>query len=197
MDTNIRFSQKFEASLEFSSGVFVGYVAPGVVITRLASGSYKLKLRDRYPRLLTSYVGNGGAAAKLSDAALLSAGELTLTISEPAETDSTKVSVTFTVQTSNYNENTTVAGLAAPTVTSLTPTSGSTAGGTSITITGTGFRTGARVKVGTAAATSVVVNSATSITCATPAGTAGAKSVTVLNEDNKQGTKASPAFTYS
>ncbi len=45
----------------------------------------------------------------------------------------------------------------APTVTSITPTSGTTAGGTSVTITGTGFLTGATVSLGGTAATNVTV----------------------------------------
>ena len=67
----------------------------------------------------------------------------------------------------------------APTVTSIAPTSGSTAGGTSVTITGTGFTGATGVTIGGAAATSVSVVSATSITCTTPAGTAGTASVIV------------------
>ena len=52
---------------------------------------------------------------------------------------------------------TTIAAPPAPTVTAVSPSSGSTAGGTSITITGTGFVSGATVKVGGAAATGVTV----------------------------------------
>ncbi|MFM7252046.1 MAG: IPT/TIG domain-containing protein, partial [Ilumatobacteraceae bacterium] len=56
-----------------------------------------------------------------------------------------------------------------PTVTSLSPTTGPTSGGTSVTITGTGFITGATVKFGSLSATGVVVNSPTSITVVSPA----------------------------
>lgn len=87
-------------------------------------------------------------------------------------------------------------GLPAPTYTSLSVTSGSTAGGTATTITGTGFQSGATVTVGGASATSVVVVSSTSITCVTPAGTAGAKDVVITNIDGKSVT-GSGAFTYS
>jgi hypothetical protein len=83
-----------------------------------------------------------------------------------------------------------------PTVTAVTPASGPLAGGTTITVTGTGFVPGlTTVKVGTATATTVVVNSArTSLTAKTPAGTAGAKSVSVTTSGGTA-TKAS-AFTY-
>ena len=66
-----------------------------------------------------------------------------------------------------------------PTVTSVSPNTGLTAGGTTVTITGTNFATGAMVNFGTTAATNVVVVSGTIITASTPAGTAGAVTVTV------------------
>jgi formylglycine-generating enzyme required for sulfatase activity len=67
----------------------------------------------------------------------------------------------------------------APTVSSVSPTSGSTLGGTAITITGTNLTGASSVTVGGVAATSVVVVSPTSITAVTPAGAAGAKNVAV------------------
>jgi hypothetical protein len=51
-----------------------------------------------------------------------------------------------------------------PTVSSVTPPTGSTAGGTSVTISGTGFQTGATATVGVASATDVNVLNATTIT---------------------------------
>ena len=69
--------------------------------------------------------------------------------------------------------------VAAPTVTAISPTSGPTAGGTSVTITGTNFTGATAVTIGGTAATSVVVVNATTITAVTPAGTAGAQNVTV------------------
>ena len=67
--------------------------------------------------------------------------------------------------------------VAAPTITTVAPTSGSSAGGTTITITGTNLTATSSVTVGGTAATSVSVVSATSVTAVTPAGTAGAKDV--------------------
>jgi formylglycine-generating enzyme required for sulfatase activity len=67
----------------------------------------------------------------------------------------------------------------APTVSSLSPTSGSTLGGTAITITGTNLTGASSVTIGGVAATSVVVVSPTRITAVTPAGAAGAKTVAV------------------
>jgi hypothetical protein len=84
----------------------------------------------------------------------------------------------------------------APTVTAISPTSGTTSGGTSVTITGTGFSAGATVSLGGTSATSVMVVSATSITATTPAHAAGAVNVVVTNTDTQSGT-LSNGFTYS
>jgi len=85
--------------------------------------------------------------------------------------------------------------VSAPTITSVTPSTGSTLGGTAITINGTGFATGATVTVGGTPAASVVVASSTAITAVTPPGTAGAQNVVVTNTDT--GTASSTGgFTY-
>ena len=84
--------------------------------------------------------------------------------------------------------------VALPTITSVSPSSGVTLGGTAFTITGTNLTGATSVKVNGVAATSVAVVSATKITAKTPAGTAGAKSVAVTTA-NGTATKAG-AFTY-
>ncbi|MEZ4524409.1 MAG: IPT/TIG domain-containing protein [Desulfobacterales bacterium] len=81
------------------------------------------------------------------------------------------------------------------TVTTVDPASGTTAGGTSVTITGTNFAYGATVKFGSASATNVTVVSDTQITCTSPAGAAGAVDVTVTNSDSTSGQKTG-GFTY-
>src|SRR5580658_1755372 len=83
----------------------------------------------------------------------------------------------------------------APTVTSVSPNSGATGGGTAVTITGTNFASGATVTFGSATATSVVVSNSTSITATTPAGTAGAVNVTVTNPGG-QSAILTNGFTY-
>jgi hypothetical protein len=83
----------------------------------------------------------------------------------------------------------------APTVTGVTPASGPMAGGTAVTISGTGFAAGATATVGGTAATGVVVVNSTTVTATTPANAAGAVSVTVTNADGQSGTRTS-AFTY-
>jgi len=76
----------------------------------------------------------------------------------------------------------------APTVTAISPTSGSASGGTVVSLIGTGFLSGATVKLGATAATNVTVASSTSITATTAAHTAGTVAVVVTNTDGQSGT---------
>ena len=69
---------------------------------------------------------------------------------------------------------------AAPTLASISPTSGSTAGGTSVTLTGTNFDSSCGGTFGGTAATALSVASATSISATTPAHAAGAVNVAVM-----------------
>lgn len=89
-----------------------------------------------------------------------------------------------------------VTGAAAPTVGSLSPTTGSSSGGTTITITGSGFLPGATVQVGGSDCTNIKVVSYTSITCTTPTHVPGKVDVTVTNSD-KQTVTAKSVFTYT
>ncbi len=80
--------------------------------------------------------------------------------------------------------------VASPTVVSVAPYFGVIDGGETIIITGTGFAGGATVTVGGKAATSVVIDSATQITCVTPShrGIEELVDVIVTNADDGQGT---------
>jgi hypothetical protein len=73
------------------------------------------------------------------------------------------------------------AAFAAATVTSITPATGTTAGGTAVTIKGTNFAGATGVTIGVAATSVVVVND-TTITCVTGATTSGAKNVVVADD---------------
>src|SRR6185295_15007584 len=84
----------------------------------------------------------------------------------------------------------------APTVASISPNTGAAAGGTSVTITGTGFLPGATVSLGGTPATGVTVVSSTSITATTAAHTAATVSVVVTNTDAQSGTLTN-GYTYT
>lgn len=66
-----------------------------------------------------------------------------------------------------------------PTVASVSPSSGSTLGGTTITVSGNHFAAGATVSIGGAAASNVVVQNATTLTATTAQRAAGAADVVV------------------
>lgn len=77
---------------------------------------------------------------------------------------------------------------------SISPTSGPTAGGTAVTITGTNFTNSTTVLFGSTACASISVSSSSSLTCTTPANAEGAVSIT-LSDGNDSATEAN-AFTY-
>ncbi|MCU1458139.1 MAG: Ig family protein, partial [Actinomycetia bacterium] len=84
----------------------------------------------------------------------------------------------------------------APAITGVSPASGPSAGGTSVTITGTNLTGASAVKFGATAAGSFTVNSATSITATAPAGT-GTVDVTVAGPGGTSVTGAADRFTYN
>lgn len=82
-----------------------------------------------------------------------------------------------------------------PTLSTVTPNNGSTAGGTNVTIAGTLFTGATGVTFGGTSATNLVVVGPTEITCTTPAHAAGAVSVVVTTPAGSNG--ANSAFTYN
>ena len=83
-----------------------------------------------------------------------------------------------------------------PAVTSISPTSGSAAGGTTVTINGSNFTNATAVAFGPNTATSFSVNSDTQITAISPAGS-GAVDVTVTSLAGTSATGAPDRFTYN
>jgi hypothetical protein len=85
----------------------------------------------------------------------------------------------------------------APTVTAISPTSGPTSGGTTVSITGTGFTGATKVVFGTVAATSFSVVSATRITAVSPAQAAGFHNIYVTTPSGTSAPVAADRFTYT
>jgi hypothetical protein len=84
-----------------------------------------------------------------------------------------------------------------PTVTALSPASGPLAGGTQVTVSGSGFTGTTAVKFGSKNATSFTVVSASEITAVAPAASAGTVSVTVTSAGSTTVTTSADEFTYS
>jgi hypothetical protein len=82
-----------------------------------------------------------------------------------------------------------------PSVSGITPNTGSTAGGTSVTISGSNLRSATAITIGGNACTSPSANSDTAVTCTTPAGSAGTASVVVTTASGSN--SANTLFTYT
>lgn len=82
-----------------------------------------------------------------------------------------------------------------PTITSITPNTGGTAGGTEVVIAGLNLTGSTSVTFGGTAGTAFSVVSDTSIAVTTPAKTAGAKDVVVVNANGNA--TSTGGFTYS
>jgi len=72
-----------------------------------------------------------------------------------------------------------------PTLTSINPSTGSTLGGTSITLTGSNFSATSTILFGTRSATKVTFVNGTTLTSLTPSASTGSVNVTVTNEDGQ------------
>src|SRR5262249_19063379 len=84
-----------------------------------------------------------------------------------------------------------------PAVTGVSPSSGATGGGTSVTIRGTNFTGTSQVLFGTVPALLFTVNSDTSITAISPLAAAGTVDITVTTGSGTSATGAADQFTYS
>ena len=109
--------------------------------------------------------------------------------------------LTKDVTVNNGNSNATLAAsftyvASAPTLVNISPTSGPTSGGTSITLTGTAFIPGTTVSIGGVAATNVTVVNATTLTATTPAYVSGSLVETVVVNNGIATASLLNAFTY-
>lgn len=96
----------------------------------------------------------------------------------------------------SVNAVTYVAATTVPTISSIAPASGLTVGGTSVTITGTGFGSATPVvRFGTACAAAIISNSPTSIVAVAPPGAVGAADLSVTMQTGR--VVATGAFTYT
>jgi IPT/TIG domain len=116
-----------------------------------------------------------------------------ITTSVPSGATTGKISVTTPQGTATSSTSFTVP--IPPTISSISPTSGPTGGGTVVTIDGTNFQNGATVRFGQVAATNTKFNSSTQLEATTPVESAGLVDITVTNPDG-QSAVAMGAFTF-
>ena len=107
-------------------------------------------------------------------------------------------SVSFVARTADVARGFTTPAAATPTITALSPASGSYLGGTTVNIYGTGFASGATVLFGSTPATSVSVSSSTLIVAVSPAGAAGSTvNVSVTTTGGTSANTSGDDFTFS
>ena len=124
----------------------------------------------------------GSGSVTLSGGTVAAGSSCTFSVNVTGTTAGVKNNSVTLSSTNGGTGNTSNASLTVvppPTVTSINPSSGPTAGGTGVTITGTTFTGASSVTFGGTAATSFSVVNATTITATVPAGAAGTASVIV------------------
>jgi hypothetical protein len=114
------------------------------------------------------------------------AGTLDVTVTTPSGTSALSTADQFTYLATPV-----------PSVTVTSPTSGTTAGGTVVTLTGTNFTNVTSVSFGSTPATSFTVNSSTSLTATAPPQAAGVVDITVTTQSGTSATTAADQFTYT
>ncbi len=123
-----------------------------------------------------------GASVKFGSTAAtivaISPTEITATVPAHSAAGTVYLTVTTAAGSSRFAAAAKYTYEAQPTVTRLSPASGPAAGGTTVTITGTGFAAGATVQFGTTDATTVTYISRTTLKAAAPGGS-GTVAVTV------------------
>ncbi|MGO9471150.1 MAG: IPT/TIG domain-containing protein [Isosphaeraceae bacterium] len=150
---------------------------------------------------LVTITGTGFTGATVVDFGTVEAtgvtvvNSTTITSDDPAGTGVVDVTVTTPAGTSAISAADQFAYVVAPAVTGLSPPSGPGAGGTLVTITGTGFTGATVVDFGTAKATGVTMVNGTTITADDPAGT-GVVDVTVTTPGGTSATSAADRFAY-
>jgi serine protease len=170
-------------------GSVVDIAAPGTGIWSTADSGTTRRAGDTY----RSYAGTSMAAPHAAGVAAL------LKSMNPSITPSTVLSTMQSAATTFPSTgdarqcttslcgagllSATAVSLERPGLTGISPTSGSTAGGLAVTLTGFNLTGATRVTFGGTSATSLSVTSSTSVTVTTPARAAGAVEVTITTPD--------------
>jgi hypothetical protein len=145
----------------------------------------------------TGFTGATGVGFGNQAATIVSIVSSTLiTIDSPAGTGSENVFVTTSSGTSVTSPPVQFTYVNLPAVLEVSPSDGPSAGGTIVTITGTGFSAGEAVNFGTSPATNVSGVNATTITAESPPGT-GTVNVTVTTSQGASPTSMADQFTYA
>ena len=156
----------------------VGPVAGGTPVT-LAGTNFRAGMQVRFGGVLAPLgsINPGGTSATVTTPAH-AAGAVDVSVTTPGGTATLPGSFTY---------------VAVPSLATVSPNEGPTAGGQTVTLTGANFRAGMQVSFGSTAATGLVVVSPTEATVVTPAHAVGAVGVTVTTPG---GTSTPSTYTY-
>ncbi len=119
-----------------------------------------------------------------------------ITAIDPAQTGPTQVDVTVTAIGGTSSDVSTDLFTYQPSVTGLSPASGTSSGGLTVTISGTNLQSASAVMFGNTPAASFTMVSATQITAVTPFHTSGIVNVTVITVGGTSPVVAADQFTY-
>ena len=165
------------------------------IIGTISAGSAPSAARIIGDPLLGALQNNGGTTQTMAVGAgsvAINAGNATASNASPVsgldQRDTARSATTPTIGAFEYT------GSSPPTVSSISPSTGTSRGGTSVTITGANLIGASSVTIGGVAATSVTVINSTTITATTPAGTVGTASVLVTTSIGTNA--ANTLFTY-
>jgi hypothetical protein len=176
------------ATFTYQNGPTVTDVAPGSGSSK--GGTKVLVKGTNFTGVLKVTFGTKlGTAVDVTSATML-------TVESPSGTGSVDVQVTTASGTSPKNTHDRFTYQSVPVVRSLSPTHGTPAGGTKVTIHGSSLLGATAVTFGTKPATSLTVVSSTEITAMSPAGT-GTVHVTVTTPVGTSAKTSADQFTYS
>jgi hypothetical protein len=141
---------------------------------------------------------NAGVNMPTGCGGLAPGASCTVTISfQPSQLGAVTAHITFDSNFGKITIPVTGTGVApAPTVTAVSPASGSHNGGTKVTVTGTDFVNVSKITIGGTNATAVSCSSPTTCTATAPAGTVGASDVRVVTATGTSAVTAADRFTY-
>ena len=186
----------------FANGTGVQFDVGGVTGTNnlVTSGTYSWATTVSRASLNLGLLQNNGGSTQtiaiLSGSMAIGAGDATISNAAPISgKDQRGYSRSSTAPSIGAFEFNGAAPAPAPTITSISPVTGSAAGGTTITITGTDFTGATAVTIGGIAASSFTVVNSTTITAVTPAHAAGAAGVEVTTATGTN--VANSLFTYA
>ena len=193
--------QDFEGFI-FNGSSFITLNAPAGVLDTFASGvnssgtvvgSYEDSSEHFHGFVYSPPVVKFGSIA----GTVLNALPTEIVASSPAGVAGTiDVTVTTTAGTSAVSSADRFQYMATPAVTSIRPVSGPAAGGTAVTITGSGFAGATQVVFGTTRAAYIQVNSNTQITAISPPGAVGTVDIRVVTPGGTSAVSSADQFTY-